>query len=330
MRAIPRLISVISLCILAAPTVGQTRVASFTPQGTVKQVRQATARFSAQMVPFGDLRLSDPFTIDCAEKGKGRWIDGSNWSYDFERDLPHGGGALQLHLAPGTARRGLSKPLAGDARFVFSTGGATIVRSAPREGGQADEKQIFVLGLDAPAVDASVLANAWCQAGGVNERIGVDLVKGAEREQVLAAQKQFVERHLEAQRRVAGHMADRGGALQTHAARRQRGVAGLGPRHRRPERRGHQRRPEAALPHPSRLHRHVQLRPGGRHLQCIPFLPMRLSFSAPVAKRRRRQSRWPAPTARSGAPTSTRTRRSRTSCRRSASTVRCPSRPSSR
>ncbi|UUZ55418.1 hypothetical protein LP419_06720 [Massilia sp. H-1] len=67
--------------------VGQTRVASFTPQGTVKQVRQATARFSAQMVPFGDLRLSDPFTIDCAEKGKGRWIDGSNWSYDFERDL---------------------------------------------------------------------------------------------------------------------------------------------------------------------------------------------------------------------------------------------------
>ncbi|UUZ55417.1 hypothetical protein LP419_06715 [Massilia sp. H-1] len=53
-----------------------------------------------------------------------------------------------------------------------------------------------MLGLDAPAVDASVLANAWCQAGGVNERIGVDLVKGAEREQVLAAQKQFVERHL--------------------------------------------------------------------------------------------------------------------------------------
>jgi hypothetical protein len=55
------------------------RVEQFTPQGTVKQVRQVTARFSESMVPLGDPRAArSPFTITCPEKGAARWIDSRN------------------------------------------------------------------------------------------------------------------------------------------------------------------------------------------------------------------------------------------------------------
>ncbi len=39
----------------------------FSPQGTVKGVRQVSVRFSEQMVPFGDPRgLIEPFDIFCS------------------------------------------------------------------------------------------------------------------------------------------------------------------------------------------------------------------------------------------------------------------------
>ncbi len=67
------------------------QVEFFSPQGTVKTVRQVSVRFSEQMVPFGDPRgLIEPFDIDCSEKGTSRWADGKNWVFDFEKDLPAG------------------------------------------------------------------------------------------------------------------------------------------------------------------------------------------------------------------------------------------------
>ena len=69
----------------AAPTV------TFSPQGTIKNVRQAVARFSQPMVPLGDPRVRrSPFQIDCPAHGVPRWIDSRQWSYDFDRDLPAG------------------------------------------------------------------------------------------------------------------------------------------------------------------------------------------------------------------------------------------------
>src|SRR5262245_25913188 len=84
-----RLAATLAACGIAAVAFAQP-VQLFSPQGTVKNVRQATARFAQPMVPFGDPRLVDPFTVDCAVKGRGRWADPSNWVYDFERDLPAG------------------------------------------------------------------------------------------------------------------------------------------------------------------------------------------------------------------------------------------------
>src|SRR5215475_5308466 len=66
-------------------------VAQFSPTGTVKNVRQVTARFSDAMVPLGDPRAAvAPFEVKCNEQGASRWIDSFTWSYDFSRDLPAG------------------------------------------------------------------------------------------------------------------------------------------------------------------------------------------------------------------------------------------------
>ncbi|MQA19259.1 alpha-2-macroglobulin family protein [Rugamonas rivuli] len=195
MRLLSRFIGMAALCSLPLAVLAQTTVTSFSPSGVVKGVRQVTARFSGQMVPLGDMRLGDPFTIDCPEEGKGRWIDGKNWSYDFVRDLP--AGVACSFTLKSDAQDLAGKPLAGEHRFAFNTGGPAIVQSVPREGASdIDEQQIFILGLDAPAGDDTVAAHAWCRAEGINEKIGVRVLKGAEREQILEQRKSFTDRYL--------------------------------------------------------------------------------------------------------------------------------------
>ena len=62
------------------------QVSGFSPQGSVKQVRQVRVQFSEPMVPLGDPRLTDPFDVVCAEAGTGRWVDTAIWVFDFARD----------------------------------------------------------------------------------------------------------------------------------------------------------------------------------------------------------------------------------------------------
>ncbi|QJD89069.1 alpha-2-macroglobulin [Duganella dendranthematis] len=195
MRLLSRIIALAALSSLPLAVLADTSVTSFSPSGTVKGVRQVAARFSGQMVPLGDMRLSDPFTVDCPQEGKGRWIDGQNWSYDFVRDLP-GGVACRFTLKDDVKDID-GKPLKGDRQFSFDTGGPAVVEAAPRDGsGAIDEQQIFVLGLDAPASESTITAHAWCQAEGINEKIGVRLLQGAERQRVLEMRKSFTERYL--------------------------------------------------------------------------------------------------------------------------------------
>src|SRR4030066_1008590 len=105
------LFSVLPLCLLLslpALALESPGVVLFSPRGTVKKVRQAAARFSEPMVPFGDPRLSDPFEISCPVKGKGRWADDRDRAYDFEEDLPAGIGAEFLMKAGLTILTGKS------------------------------------------------------------------------------------------------------------------------------------------------------------------------------------------------------------------------------
>jgi hypothetical protein len=48
----------------AAPVAAE--VTQFSPEGTVKRVRQVSALFSKAMAPFGDPRAADSFDIACS------------------------------------------------------------------------------------------------------------------------------------------------------------------------------------------------------------------------------------------------------------------------
>ncbi|MBF0343754.1 MAG: alpha-2-macroglobulin [Nitrospirae bacterium] len=155
-------------------------VESFSPEGIVKSVRQVTVRFSEQMVPFGDPRLTSPFAIDCAPKGTGRWVDNKIWVYDFDKDLP-GGIQCKFTLKP-DIKTLAGRPIEGTREFSFSTGGPAIIEMRPYEGNERiDEKQVFILILNTEADEDSIIKNTYCSITGVNERVGINIIKGEER-----------------------------------------------------------------------------------------------------------------------------------------------------
>ncbi|MGH8512549.1 MAG: hypothetical protein ACREV8_01085, partial [Gammaproteobacteria bacterium] len=151
---------VVSLSLPAEPAPRErAQVDVFTPQGTVKGVRQIAVRFSEQMVTFGDPRIPEPFAIDCPQSGKGRWADARNWVYDFARDLPAGVKCTFKLKTDVTTLAG--KHLGGAREFSFNTGGPGILSSLPNEGDTGiDENQIFVLALDAEARPESIVRHA--------------------------------------------------------------------------------------------------------------------------------------------------------------------------
>lgn len=156
----------------------------FSPEGSVKHVRQVAARFSAPMVALGDPRLADPFQVSCPVVGRGRWADPRNWVYDFDADLP-GGIRCQFQLRAGL--RTLSgAAVGGQSSFTFDTGGPSIQASLPEAGSrELDEDQVFLLRLDAPATPGSIQQHAYCAVEGMVERIPVELLQGQERQHIL-------------------------------------------------------------------------------------------------------------------------------------------------
>src|SRR4030042_845449 len=164
---------------------GNPQVEFFSPQGTVKTVRQVSARFSEAMVPLGDPRaLIEPFEAVCSEKGKGRWADGRNWVFDFERDLP-AGIRCEFRLKPDV--KSLSgKELVGQKIFSFSTRGPSIRFSIPNEGERfLDEEQIFILALDAEPDNSSVLQNVTFSVEGIESHAGIRIIEENERKKIL-------------------------------------------------------------------------------------------------------------------------------------------------
>lgn len=162
------------------------QVSHFTPQGTVKQVRQVSVRFSEPMVSFGDPRVASPFEVVCPEEGTGHWVDSRNWVYDFTRDLPAG---VQCSFRLRAELTTLdNQALTGQQAFTFSTGGPAIRFSHPYEGAKSiDEQQAFALVLDAEATPASIQAHAWFSIEGIQERVGVTLLTGETRETLLGS-----------------------------------------------------------------------------------------------------------------------------------------------
>ena len=119
-----------------------------------------------------------PFNIRCSEKGTARWSDPSNWLYDFERDLPAG---IQCEFNAKDELKSLrGADITGQRQFRFSTGGPAILRSSPYEGDESiSDDQIFILELDSPAAEPSVLANVSFSVDRISERIGIRIVSGS-------------------------------------------------------------------------------------------------------------------------------------------------------
>ncbi|MGZ8243395.1 alpha-2-macroglobulin family protein [Methylomagnum sp.] len=190
LRTLLLLLFVIGQVFADEAKVPRTRVEAFSPQGTVKGVRQVTARFTEAMVALGDPRLPAPFEVDCPGKGAGRWADTRNWVYDFEQDLP-AGLVCRFKLKPGLHSLA-GRPLAGATDFAFDTGGPAIRASLPEEGAtRIDERQAFVLALDAPANPESIRVHARCEITGLSEQVDVDILSGKEREDILAQRREL-------------------------------------------------------------------------------------------------------------------------------------------
>ncbi len=161
-------------------------IQTFSPQGEIRTVRQVTARFSESMVKFGDKDAPHPFTVTCAEPGRGRWIDDRNWVYDFEHDLPPGT-RCSFKLKPE------AKPLAGGGitgktEFAFNTGGPAVLNTQPVPARSPSMRsRPSCCYLNGPAYLPSVREKTYCVAEGVGERIGIDLLEGAPRNELLKA-----------------------------------------------------------------------------------------------------------------------------------------------
>ncbi|MBI4768652.1 MAG: alpha-2-macroglobulin, partial [Deltaproteobacteria bacterium] len=184
MKTLSKIITVLFFYFGLAAAAEAARVERFSPQGTVKEIRQVTARFSEAMVPFGDPRLEDPFSLQCPEKGKGRWVDGRTWAYDFERDLP-AGVICTFQLKPDLKTLD-GRPVSGTGIFSFNTGGPSVRGSKPEEGhNRIDENQIFIFSLEAEADEASVEKGVYCSVEGIEERVGIRLLKGEEKDQLF-------------------------------------------------------------------------------------------------------------------------------------------------
>jgi alpha-2-macroglobulin len=183
----------------SGPAQQQARILSFSPTGTIKQVRQAQVRFSEPMVPFGDLRdVAQPFTVTCSEAGKARWVDDRNWVYDFDRDLP-AGVSCTFQVRDGL-RSVAGREISGTRSFSFSTGGPVILQSTPYQGSEdIDENQIFILQLNGDVTEASVLEHVYFSIKGIANRIAVRIVSGSEKEKILKsiyAYRREPSRHL--------------------------------------------------------------------------------------------------------------------------------------
>jgi len=164
-------------------------VVSVSPQGEVAQVAQVTVKFSESVMPVGDPRGPDPFSLACEGKvpsGAGRWANDRVRLYDFNDPLPPG---VRCTLQAKPDWKPLQGALTGTTKYDFSTGGPAVVSVRPSSGkdSRIEEDQHFVLSLSGPATPASVAANARCEIEGLGDRLPVQTVTGKDRDELLKA-----------------------------------------------------------------------------------------------------------------------------------------------
>ncbi len=165
------------------------QITSLSPQGEVAQVRQVVAKFDQAAVTFGDPKAANPVSITCsdaqASKGNGRWTSEREWVYELENDLPPG---VRCTVQVVSSFKGpKAEAISGTGKYAFNTGGPFVRRISPSQGSRIDEEQFFILQLNGAAAPATLTNNIWCTVEGVGERVGVKMIEGSQRADLLKA-----------------------------------------------------------------------------------------------------------------------------------------------
>ena len=168
-----------------------TEVSTFSPQGSVYPVEQATARFSAPVVALGDNEAESPFEVDCPA-GSGRWLSPWLWVYDFKEPLP---GGIRCSF---TLREGLSDQK-GEAleaaTFTFDTGGPRVIDSLPKAGAALaeaealepiNENPTLLLAFSAPLDPKQLSQKSYFSVAGSDARVGVEVLSNLALREFLA------------------------------------------------------------------------------------------------------------------------------------------------
>ncbi|NTV95237.1 MAG: alpha-2-macroglobulin, partial [Thiobacillus sp.] len=167
---------------LLAGAVHAAELESFTPQGQTAAVRQVQARFSAAMAPLGKADAPAPFSVRCGP-GQGYWADERTWVYDFM--APPAPGTTCLFTPVPDLRSLAGETVTGASSYRFEVAGAKVVQTRPGPGARIDENQAFVLVLDAPVPAADLVARSHCAVEGIYETIPVRRLDGPERRAIL-------------------------------------------------------------------------------------------------------------------------------------------------
>ncbi len=263
-------------------------VESFVPQGEHLDVRQAQVRFSAAMAPQGRGDAPAPFEVRCGAPGNGYWADERTWVYDLHRPLRAGEPCRFL------PRAGLTT-LAGEAvraapEYVFAAAGPRVVGLLPTPGARVDEDQVFLLRLNGPARPQDIAEQARCEVQGIHERIPVRRLAGAEKSALLKDLLPLLDDHgLQWEGRDAGRGPESDATLEVLRCVRPLPAnaklalvwgAGIAT----PS--GQANPADQRLEFQVREHFVARLRCERENAKagCIPLLPLRLDFSAPVAR----------------------------------------------
>jgi uncharacterized protein YfaS (alpha-2-macroglobulin family) len=193
---IVRLVSLFffSAFLISSSTLHATEITLFQPEGVVKNIKQVTVRFTEDISPLGDPRDTiHPFEVYCTgvkgeakiPAGQSRWADSKNWVYDFETPIPSG--VRCTFTLTGDAKDLKGEKIKGKSSYVFSTAGPAITKWYPQYG-EIEPEQYFILELDGAIDHKSLAKGAWFEVQGLNEKIGLTIITGRDREDILENQ----------------------------------------------------------------------------------------------------------------------------------------------
>jgi len=169
-HALPSFLTALALALLpglcAAVTVNRV-----TPQGQVAQARQVSLQFSEAVVALGDSQAPAPVDLRCdqtAPKGQGRWITPNEWVFEMEQALPPG---TRCRLEARADFKPINGDWTGPKSFAFAIAAPSILNTLPWQGATIEEAQQFLVQLSGAAAAASLQGKVWCESEGLGERI---------------------------------------------------------------------------------------------------------------------------------------------------------------